>query len=381
MKTKSWKIYNPGGDKRVIVTKALPGAKWIDLLTRAGCQVDVYTSPNPLNGDEILSAIGNRCDGAIGQLTEMWGEELFSALHRAGGKVYGNYAVGYNNVDVDAATRHQICVGNTPGILTETTAEMAVTLTFAAARRVVEADRLVREGRFEGWLPTLFLGRLLYRGTIGIIGAGRIGVSYARMMVEGHKMDLVYYDPVRNERLEEYVAAYADFLVSQGKRPVTCTRAETPEALLQTADVVSLHTVLDAHTQHFIDARRLRLMKKNAILINAGRGALIDEEALVAHCRNNPDFRVGLDVFEDEPDLKPGLRELDNVVMAPHLGSATSWTREGMSVLAARNVVGVLKGYPGWEREDIILFLDNDPPKATPSIVNRKALAMPTYLR
>jgi len=378
-KNTTWKVYNPGGDKRVIVTKQLPGERWLEILAREGCRVDVCASLKHLSADEIISAIGDCCCGAIGQLTEAWGEEPLSALQGAGGTVYSNYAVGYNNVDVDAATRHGICVGNTPGVLTETTAEMAVTLTFAAARRVVEADAFIRAGRFKGWLPTLFLGELLHRKTVGIVGAGRIGTAYARMMVEGHKMDLVYYDVRRNSALEDYVAAYADFLVSRGERPVACRRVDSIDEVLQASDVVSLHPVLDPSTHHMIDAGRLKCMRKHAILVNASRGALIDEEALVRHCRDNPHFRVGLDVFEDEPDLKPGLSALDNVVMVPHLGSATGWTREGMSVLAARNVAGILMGYPAWKRSDVLPFLEDDPPKAAPSIVNADEMNLPDY--
>lgn len=380
MEDKAWGVYNPQGDRRVIVTKQLPGEQWLDILMEAGCRVDVCTSTDILGIGEILSAIGTRCAGAIGQLTEVWGEELFSALKDAGGRVYSNYAVGYNNVDVDAATRHGICVGNTPGVLTETTAEMAVALTLAAARRVVEADRFMREGRFEGWLPTLFLGKLLSRKTVGVIGAGRIGAAYARMMVEGCKMDLLYYDLRRNGILEEYISAYADFLESRGEPPVTCRRAENIDELLQTADVVSLHPLLDASTHHMINAGRLGLMKGNAILVNASRGPLIDEEALVEHCRNNPDFRAGLDVFEDEPELKPGLSNLDNVVIVPHLGSATGWTREGMAILAARNVAGVLMGYPAWTGESSLPFLEDRPPEAVPSIVNAQEMSLPEYV-
>ncbi len=379
LKDQTWKVYNSGGDRRVIVTRQLPGKRWLEILTQAGCRVDVRTSPEIPSIEGIISAIGDRCSGAIGQLTEAWGEELFSALENAGGRVYSNYAVGHNNVDVDAATRHGVCVGNTPGVLTETTAEMAVALTFAAARRVVEADKFIREGKFKGWLPTLFLGELLYRKTVGVIGAGRIGAAYARMMVEGHKMDLLYYDLCRNGPLEDYIAAYADFLKSRGERPVTCRRTESVDEVLQTADLVSLHPVLDAGTRHMINAERLKRMKKNAILVNASRGPLIDEEALVDYCRNNPGFRVGLDVFEDEPDLKPGLSALDNVVMVPHLGSATGWAREGMGILAARNVVGILMGYPAWKKGSSLPFLEEDPPKAVPSIVNAEEMNLPEY--
>jgi len=381
MEDKSWKVYNPQGDRRVIVTKELPGEGWLDILIQADCRVDVCTSTDILGVGEIRSALGDRCAGAIGQLTETWGEELFSALKEADGTVYSNYAVGYNNVDVDAATRHGICVGNTPGVLTETTAEMAAALTFAAARRVVEADTFMREGKFKGWLPTLFLGELLSRKTVGVIGAGRIGAAYARMMVEGYKMDLLYYDLYRNDALEDYIAAYADFLKSRGEIPVTCRRAESVDEVLQMADVVSLHPVLDPNTHHMINTERLKCMKKHAILVNASRGPLINEEALVDHCRNNPDFRAGLDVFEDEPDLKPGLSTLDNVVMVPHLGSATGWTREGMAILAAGNVAGILMGYPAWKGESSLPFLENDPPKAAPSIVNAGEMNLPEYVQ
>jgi hydroxypyruvate reductase 1 len=192
---KQWRTHNESGNKRVIVTKELPGDRWLNILTAAECKVDICTSPDVLSSEEIIAAIGDRCDGAIGQLTEPWGEDLYAALKAGGGTAYSNYAVGFNNVDVDAATRHGIPVGNTPGVLTETTAQMAVALTFAAARRVGEAERFLRDGRYKGWLPSLFMGNLLWRKTVGVIGAGRIGAAYALMMVEGHKMNLVYYDP------------------------------------------------------------------------------------------------------------------------------------------------------------------------------------------
>ncbi len=376
-----WKAFNPSGSKRIIVTKELPGGRWLEILTKADCRVEICTSTNILSAGEIEEAIGDRCDGAIGQLTEEWGHGLFAALKAAGGKVYSNYAVGYNNVDVDAATEGGIPVGNTPGVLTETTAEMAVALTFAAARRVVEADRFMRGGLFKGWLPALFLGELLWRKTVGVIGAGRIGAAYARMMVEGHKMNLIYYDLYRNKALEDYMTAYGEFLKSQGEEPVSFTRAESVEELLRKADLVSLHPVLDETTRHLINAERLALMKENAILVNSSRGPVIDEAALVAHCQGHPNFRVGLDVFEDEPEMKPGLSDLENVVIVPHIASATIWTREGMATLAASNVAGILMGYPAWRDQDISLFLTNNPPKAAPSIVNAKELGLPAYIK
>ncbi len=371
-----WRVHNPGGSRRVIVTKELPGQRWLAILTAADCRVEICTSADILSAAAIQEAMAPGCDAAIGQLTETWAEDMFTALKTAGGTAYSNYAVGFNNVDVDGATRQGIPVGNTPGVLTETTAQMAVALTFAAARRTGEAERFLRAGRYAGWLPSLLMGELLWRKTVGVIGAGRIGDAYARMMVEGHKMNLIYYDIYPNERLEGYVAAYSAFLESQGQTPVTCSRAATVEELLETADCVSIHTVLDESTRHLINAERLARMKPNAVIVNTSRGPVIDEAALVAHCQQNPEFRAGLDVFENEPDLAPGLDRLDNVVIVPHIASATRWTREGMATLAAANVAGLLMGYPVWNRPAILSFLEGDLPTMAPSILNAKELGL-----
>jgi hydroxypyruvate reductase 1 len=374
-----WESHNPGGRKRVIVTKRLPGSRWLEILTGADCRVDVCTATAVLSTAEISAAMGQRCDGVIGQLTEAWDGALFSALKAAGGTAYSNYAAGFDNIDLKAATRIGIPVGNTPGVLTETTAELAVALTFAAARRLGESERFLRAGRFGGWLPTLFLGELLKGKTVGVVGAGRIGAAYARMMVAGHQMHLVYCDLHRNAALEQYVVDYAGFLQAHGQPPVTCQRMEDVEDLLREADVVSIHTLLNDSTRHLINAERLKIMKPNALIVNTSRGPVIDEAALVEHCRTHPNFRAGLDVFEKEPDLAPGLAELENVVIVPHIASATRWTREGMATLAAGNVAALLMGYPAWNRPDIMPFLSDRPPQAAPSILNAEALGVPLY--
>jgi hydroxypyruvate reductase 1 len=374
MSTLNPDIVNPGGALRVIVTKELPGTHWQDILTAADCRIEIAPGTDILGKDELRALIGERCDGAIGQLTEAWDEEMLGVLKAAGGRAYSNYAVGYNNVDVKAATRLGLPVGNTPGVLTETTAELAIALTFAASRRIVESDRFMRGGRFHGWLPTLFMGQLFHGKTVGIVGAGRIGAAYARMMVEGHKMNLLYHDIHRNEALESYVADYGTFLGNHGEPPVHCRRVDALDDLLREADLVSLHTVLDDSTKHLINAERLAMMKDNAILVNSSRGPIIDEKALVAHCRAHPDFRVGLDVFEEEPAMAPGLADLDNVVIVPHIASATVWTREGMASLAAANVAAILQGHPVWTGPDVLGFLEGTPPAAAPSIVNAAEL-------
>jgi len=376
-----WKTVNADGKNRVIVTKTLPGSRWLKILKDADCRVEICQSDAVLGAEDIRTAMGSRCDGVIGQLTEDWGEPLFSALKAAGGRAYSNYAVGFNNVDVAAATRNAIPVGNTPGVLTETTAEMAVALTFAAARRIGEAERFLRAGKFTGWLPTLLLGERLWRKTAGVIGAGRIGEAYARMMAEGFKTHILYHDLRVNPGLEAYVRDYSAFLESRGGAPLTCRKVKRLEDLLQAADCVSIHTVLDADTRHLINADRLALMKENALLVNTSRGPVIDEAALVAHCRKHPDFRAALDVFENEPALEPGLAELENVVIVPHIASATGWTREAMAVLAAANVAALLQGDPVWPDIDVTPFLGDSPPRAAPSIVNARELGLPFRTR
>ena len=375
---KGWEVHNPSGEKRVVVTKELPGDRWLEILAEAGARIEYGTETRILDEEEIECAIGGSCHGAIGQLTEPWGDTLFAALQAAGGTAYSNYAVGYDNVDIEAATKRGIAVGNTPGVLTEATAEMAVALTMSAARRIPEAERFLRGGAYDGWLPALMLGELLDRKTVGVIGAGRIGSAYAKMMVEAFRMDLVYFDRRPNLELESYLGDFSHFLAEHGESPIAFRRATSVEEVLVRADVVSLHLPLDESTHHLINRESLDLMKKKAILVNTSRGPVIDESALVAHCSENPGFKAGLDVFEDEPKMKPGLSELDNVVAVPHIASATTWSREGMAVLAASNVAAILNGWPvSTDPSRIPDFVEGQGPEAAPSILNAEELGLP----
>ena len=241
-----------------------------------------------------------------------------------------------------------------------------------------KGSRFLGEGRYTGWLPSLFLGKRLWRKTLGVVGVGRIGGAYARMLVEGHKMDLLYFDLAENAALEAFVRDYGAFLAGRGEPPVSCRRVATLEELLRTADVVSLHLALDESTTHMIDATRLAQMKEGGHPRELRSRSADRREALVAHCRRHPAFHAALDVFEHEPRLTPGLTELDNIVAVPHLGSATGWTRRGMATLAAANVAGILDALPIWNGE-MAPFLSPDPPAATPSIVNADALGLPRF--
>eukprot|EP01068_Selenidium_serpulae_P012273 Selendium_serpulae@DN5791_c2_g1_i1.p1 len=372
-------VYNCAGTKRVVVTTFLPGSLWLELLQREGLRVDVCEGDTPLTKHEMKAVIGEKCDAVIGQLTEKWDEELLCYLKMAGGSVYVNVAVGHNNVDIAAATKHGVIVGNTPGVLTETTAEMAVALTFAAGRRICESDRFLRAGKFNSWKMSLLLGKTFERKTVGVIGCGRIGTAYAKMMCSGHKMNVIYHSRTENKPLENYVEAYGAFLRAQGEDPVTIQRSSL-EDLLRNADVVSIHTLLDDRTTHMVNAPTLKWMKKDAVLINTARGPVIDEKALVAHLQSHSEFRVGLDVYEKEPVLAPGLTQCENAVLCPHIGSATAWTREGMAVIAARNAIAALNRRPAYNKHDLLNMHFNDEACSSneaPSIVNAVDLGYP----
>jgi glycerate dehydrogenase len=343
-------------------------------LSEAGFRIEVWTAYDSISREGIIEGIGRNCTAVIGQLTEKWDSGIFDILSEAGGAAYCNFAVGYDNVDVDAATRNSVAVGNTPGVLTEATAEMAVALTMACARRIREADEFTRSGKFKGWLPDLFLGRRLWGVTLGIIGSGRIGSAYALMMVRAFQMNLVYYDHKRNENLENELDAYSKYLHESGRNKINVRFCNSINQVLAEADIVSLHVPLTSDTRHLISGPRLLDMKSDAVLINTSRGAVINEAELAEHCKTHPEFTAGLDVFELEPVVHELLKSLPNVTLAPHIASATRWTRENMAKLAALNIKGVIEGYPPWGTGSIDPFLGDNPPKAIPSILNKSVL-------
>lgn len=363
----------------MVSTKPLPGDAWLETLRLADCSVDVCLDPEPfLEQSTLERLVGERCDGVIGQLTEKWGAPAFSRLQAAGGSGYSNFAVGYDNVTVPAATECGVRVGTTPGILTESTAELATSLTVCAARRLGEAERFTRAGHFAGFLPDLFVGKRLREGTFGLVGAGRIGSAHAMQMVEGFGMDLVYWSFHPHAELEDKVRAFGAFCESQGRRAPTVRRVERVEELLAEADVVALHCALSDKTRGLLNADRLALLKDDVILVNTSRGPVVDEEALVERLKARPTMYAALDVYEREPVITPGLLELPNAVLLPHIGSGTFWTRSRMAKIAAQNVAGSILGLPAWGGS-IDAFVDPEPadlPKACPSILNAKELGL-----
>jgi glyoxylate reductase len=321
---------NPDSSGNVFVTQRIPEAG-LDLL-RKHCEIiDVNFEDRVLSKDELLRAVKGR-DGVLCMLTDRVDAEVLEAAR--GVKGFANYAVGYDNIDVGRAAELGILVTNTPGVLTDATADLAWALMLTAARRIVEGDRLMRAGEFRGWAPMLLLGADITERTLGIVGAGRIGTAVALRSV-GFRMKVLYCDTRRNEEIERAVGAKRVDL----------------RVLLAESDLVSLHVALtpvedhvSPKTHHLIGARELAMMKPTAVLVNTSRGAVVDEAALIEALRRRQIAAAGLDVYEDEPRMKLGLTELPNVVLAPHLGSATVATRTRMALMAAENLVAILEG-------------------------------------
>lgn len=220
----------------------------------------------------------------------------------------------------------------------------------------------------------MFLGKRLWRSTVGIIGAGRIGSAYALMMIKAFQMNLIYFDNKRNIELEKEIEAYNEYLEKTCCLPVTVSNVHSVDEVLKEADVVSLHIPLTKETRHLISKKQLLTMKTDAVLINSSRGPIIDEAVLAEHCKTHPDFTAGLDVFEQEPVVHEALKELPNVTITPHIASATLWARENMAKLAALNIKGVIEDYPVWDQGQIEPFLKSVPPKAIPNIINKSVL-------
>lgn len=310
------------GTMKILLTRRIPGPALETLQQHA--TVDLWDEPRPLPREILLERVQG-AGALLCMLTDRIDAEVMDAAPDL--RIIANYAVGFDNIDLAAARERNIVVTNTPGVLTDATADLAWALLFAAARNLVPADRLARSGAWQGWDPMQMLGADISGATLGIVGAGRIGTAMA-LRAQGFGMPVVYCarrdNPVLDERLH--------------------ARRLPLDELLSCADFVSLHVPLTPETRHLINDQSLGLMKDRAVLINTARGPIIDETALARALREKRIGAAGLDVFENEPAICPDLLDLDNCVLAPHLGSATVGTRTQMADMAAANILAVLDG-------------------------------------
>lgn len=310
---------------KVFVTRNIP-QPGLDLLKSKGFEVEVSDLDRPLTREELMEKI-HGVDAILSQLVDKIDGEVMDA---AGPqlKVVANYAVGYDNIKVPDAHIRNIQVTNTPDVLTDAVADHGMALMLAAAHRVVEGDRFSRAGKYHGWQPFLLLGQDVYSRTLGVIGMGRIGGALARRAAKGFGMKVLYHDRAANAELDAEI----------GSQNVSM------EELLKNSDFVSVHVPLLPETKHLISTPQFEMMKKTAILINTARGPVVDEVALLNALKNGDIFAAGIDVWENEPELTPGLAELENIILTPHTASATVEARNNMSKVAAENISAVLTG-------------------------------------
>ena len=307
---------------KIFVTRNIP-KPGLDLL-RKHHEIEVFPHDRILTREEIIKGLKGK-DGLLCLLSDSIDKDVINSEPKL--RMIASYAVGYDNIDVAVATKRGIPISNTPGALTDATAEMAWALLFAVSRRVVEADKFTRTGKFVGWGPMLMLGQDVTNKTLGIIGAGRIGTAMA-LKSKGFNMKIIYVSGHPNKNLDEELNAKKVEL----------------SALLKKSDFISIHAPLTKETHHLIGEKELKMMKNTAILINTSRGPVVDEKALVKALKEKWIFGAGLDVYEHEPKVTDELKKLDNVVLQPHSASATVSSRTQMAVMAAENMMVGLKG-------------------------------------
>ncbi|MBC7081523.1 MAG: D-glycerate dehydrogenase [Thermoplasmatales archaeon] len=306
---------------KIFITRRLP-EEGLNLLK--GHELEIYEGDAPPSKEEIIEGVKGK-DALICLLTDRIDAEVIEKGKNL--KIIANYAVGVDNIAIEEATKRGIFITNTPGVLTETVADLAWALMMAIARRIVEGDEFVRQRKFKGWAPMLLLGRDIYGKTLGVIGAGRIGKAFAKRAT-GFSMKILYYGKRRDEEFENETNA----------------RFVGLHELLRESDFVSLHLPLTKDTYHIIGENELRMMKKTAYLINTSRGKCVDEKALVKALKEGWIAGAALDVYENEPEVSEELLSLKNVVLAPHTGSASYETRTKMAIMVAENVISALNG-------------------------------------
>ena len=309
-------------NRKVYVSRKIPQAA-MKALGKI-CDYDVNPEDRPATREELINAVKNY-DAVISMLNDSIDADILSHVG-PNLKLIANYGVGFNNINVNLANQKKVYVSNTPDVLTDATADLAFALMFGAARRVIEGDRIVRNESFS-WAPTYMLGYDITGKTLGIIGAGRIGANFGRKAIMGFNMKVIYYGRHNSDELDELGA-----------------RLVTLDELLSESDYISLHVPLTPETKHLIGADEFRKMKRTAIIINTARGPVIDEKALAEALKNHVIAAAGLDVYEREPEVEESLKALSNVVLLPHVGSATVGTRTNMGLMIVRNIQAVFEG-------------------------------------
>lgn len=320
---------------KVFVTRVLP-AVGLDRIKQE-CDAEVWTDPLPPPHAVLRQKVAN-CDGLVALLTDKIDAALLDAAPRL--KVVSNYAVGFNNIDVKAATERGIAIGNTPGVLTDATADMAFALLIAAARRIAEGHQYSVAGKWKTWEPLGHLGQDLAGRTLGVVGMGRIGYALARRCHRGWDMQILYHDVYRNEAAEKDLGA----------------RQVDLDTLLRESDFISVHTDLNEKTRGMFNTERFKQMKATAVFINTARGPIVDQKALYNALKAGTIFAAGLDVTDPEPPARDEpLLKLPNIIVAPHIASATVGTRNAMAEICANNLIAGLTGQklPAWVNPEV----------------------------
>lgn len=311
--------------KQIYITRKIPEAG-LKLLRNEGINFDIGKSKIPPTKKEVIRALKKKpYDGVISFLTDILDKDVFDSCPTA--KVFANFSVGFNNVDLKEACKRGIEISNTPGTSQTAVAEHTVALMLALTTRLVEGDEFMRKGKFKGWNPDLFIGTDMKGKTIGLIGAGQIGTEVAKILHYGFNSNIIYSDICQNLELEK----------------ISGPTRKTTEEVLREADIVSLHVPLLPETHHLINKKSLATMKKTAFLINTSRGPVVDEKALVSALKNDIIRGAALDVFEFEPRLARGLTKLPDVIITPHIASARQSARDMMAEIAVKNIISALK--------------------------------------
>src|SRR3989338_4805829 len=316
---------------KIYITRRIPEIG-IQMLKDKGYEVEVNPKDRVLSKSELVKVLKkNSYHAVLCLLTDKIDGDVFDAAGNA--KIFANYAVGFDNIDLEAAKKRGVMVSNTPGVLSEAVAEHSIALMLAVARRIAESDKFVRAGKYKGWAQMLLLGSGFFGKTVGIIGLGRIGTKTAHIASQGFGAKVIYYDiNRRNEDFEkEFPSGSIEFKPSI-------------DEVLREADFVSVHLPLTEQTRHIINKEKLAMMKPTAYLVNTSRGPIIDEAALAEALKNKIIKGAALDVFENEPKISKGLLKLDNVVLTPHTASATEEARSKMAETAAQNIIEALEG-------------------------------------